>query len=81
MFSENSRFVPLMSSDPPNSSRFHPGHRAKVSIQPAYRAPGWKTKNLEARRDLGNRASPVNQANVKRPRVTQHSPGQRVHLR
>ena len=45
-----------------NSSRFHLGNRAEVFIwqifQPAYRDPGWKT------RDLRNRASPPSHINT-----------------
>ena len=50
------------------------------NFQPVYRDLGWKNsrpshmntlkilqKDLEVRQDLGNRASPVNRAHVKRP--------------
>ena len=42
--------------------RIHPGNRAEVfiwqNVQPAYRDPGWKN------RDLGNRASPPSHMNT-----------------
>ena len=54
--------------DRQNSSFFHPSNRAKVfiwqNLQPAYRDPGWKN------RDLGNRASRVSRIHVKRPSAT-----------
>ena len=53
----------------------HPGNQDEVFIwqnfQPtlSYKHIENFTKDLEVRRDLGNRASPLNRANIKRPLV------------
>ena len=51
-----------------NSFCFHPGNRAEVFIWPAlsYEHIENFTKDSEVRRDLGDRASPVNRAHMKR---------------
>ena len=56
-----------MEDDAIRTARIHPGNRDEVFIwqnfQPAYRDLSWKN------RDLGNRASPVKRAHMKRPSV------------
>ena len=47
----------------------HPGNRDEVFI--------WQKKDLEVRRDLGNWASPVNRAHMKRPLVSFYLGGYR----
>ena len=65
-----------MQDDAIRTSRIHLGNRAEVFIKfygeissPPSHMSTWKIlqKDLEVRRDLGNRASQVNRAHVKRP--------------